>query len=225
MQPVPGRSEPHPVVDGVRATKSRDCSPVASDIVRSAPIPGLDFLHRVSDLFEHLSSSLHDDQWELPTPCSDWSVAQLVNHVVGGNWFTIRILNEQPADVAIADTIESFTPSLDRVAAAVSSTRTQTELSAQPGALDRRCSHVVGYLSGAEALQLRLHDLIIHNWDLARALDTPATIADDLIAWAIADLLAPDSLSARHFDIASSDLARHEAEPQLRLLAAFGRSG
>ncbi|MHB1533489.1 MAG: maleylpyruvate isomerase family mycothiol-dependent enzyme [Acidimicrobiales bacterium] len=28
---------------------------------------------------------VRDDQWGLPTPCEDWTVRDLVEHVVGGN--------------------------------------------------------------------------------------------------------------------------------------------
>ncbi len=56
----------------------------------------LDILVRASDVFERLCASL-DDRWDLPTPCSEWNLGQLVDHVTGGNWFTIEILNGEPA--------------------------------------------------------------------------------------------------------------------------------
>ena len=33
-----------------------------------------------------------DDQWELPTPCSDWNVRQLVNHLVYENRWTVPLM-------------------------------------------------------------------------------------------------------------------------------------
>src|SRR5215510_7865061 len=33
-------------------------------------------------------NAVRDDQWELPTPCSDWNVRELVNHVVGEDLWT-----------------------------------------------------------------------------------------------------------------------------------------
>ena len=33
-----------------------------------------------------------DDQWELPTPCSDWNVRQLVNHLVYEDRWTVPLM-------------------------------------------------------------------------------------------------------------------------------------
>lgn len=178
----------------------------------------------MGDAFQRLCSSIVDDQWNLPTPCTDWDVGQLVDHVIGGNWFTIHILEGQSADEAMAAAIASFTPDFDRTGAAIASTRSQRDLFVQPGVLAGCYSHVAGDLAGSEVLRVRLHEMIIHGWDLATAIHPPANISDDLVGWALADLATPDSVSAQLFEITESELSNHEVDPQVRLLAAFGRS-
>jgi uncharacterized protein (TIGR03086 family) len=38
------------------------------------------------------------DQWDLPTPCADWNVRALVNHVVGESLWTAPLLEGRRID-------------------------------------------------------------------------------------------------------------------------------
>ena len=40
-------------------------------------------------------SCVTEDQWEDPTPCADWSVRDLVNHVAGEDRWTVPLLEGQ----------------------------------------------------------------------------------------------------------------------------------
>jgi uncharacterized protein (TIGR03086 family) len=182
----------------------------------------LEVLYRVSDLWQETVFAIGDDQWGLPTPCTEWDVGQLVDHVIGGNWFTIAILEGQSADTAMASAINSFTAGLDRAATAATTTRAQRDLLGTAGMLDGRYSHTAGELTGGDVLRLRLHDLIIHHWDLGQALHPPAMIDDDLVSWALSDLAAPDSLPATHFEL-PVPAPGNGRDRHTRLLAAFGR--
>lgn len=195
---------------------------VACWLVKPSQQSDLEVLHRVSYLWETTTSAVGDRQWALPTPCTEWDVGQLVDHVIGGNWFTIAILEGEPADAAMASAIESFAPGLDRAATVAATIEAQRELFATDGVLDGRYSHTAGDLAGTDVLRLRLHDLIIHHWDLAHALDPPATIEADLVSWAIGDLASSDSLASTHFELPPAPPG-DSVDWHTRLLAAFGR--
>src|SRR5829696_6235060 len=50
-------------------------------------------LHRRAvEEFDARVRAVGDDQWELPTPCSDWNVRQLVNHLVYENRWTVPLM-------------------------------------------------------------------------------------------------------------------------------------
>lgn len=183
----------------------------------------IEILHRVSDEFGQRCVGLDEDDFSLPTPCTEWDVGQLTDHVLGGNWFTINILNGATAEEAMAAAMKMFTADLDRAEAFASSSRAQCELFAEPAILERQFSHVVGDLSGANVLTLRIHELIIHGWDLSHAVAPPATIAADLVSWALEELAAPNSLMARHFKVDRTALDR-PTDPLQRLLSSFGRT-
>ncbi|MEX1164942.1 MAG: maleylpyruvate isomerase N-terminal domain-containing protein [Nitriliruptor sp.] len=169
-----------------------------------------------------LFESVHGVDWDRPTPCTEWTLGDLTEHVTGGNRFTIRILSGDTSADAMASARRSFAEDRDTRRSLVTSTLELVDHLGVAGVLDQIYHHVDGDLSGHEVLRLRLHDLIIHTWDLAQVLQaTPARIRPELVSWALADISA-DELTARHFGLelptdgdASSD--------QDTLLSAFGR--
>ncbi len=40
--------------------------------------------------------AIRDDQWSAPTPCADWCVRDVLNHLVGGNWGFVPVLTGRP---------------------------------------------------------------------------------------------------------------------------------
>jgi uncharacterized protein (TIGR03086 family) len=187
----------------------------------------LDALASAGERFERECAQV-GDRWADPTPCTEWDAGQLVDHVIGGNRFTVGVLSGQSADDALRDAIASFGPDAGsgagRLAAAAASIRDQLDAFTQPGALERRCHHVAGELAGTDVCRLRIHDLIVHGWDLAQALHPPADVPGDLVTWALAELSAGDSLSAQLFGVDPASLASSPEPPHVALLTAFGRS-
>jgi uncharacterized protein (TIGR03086 family) len=178
-------------------------------------------LAKISAEFARLCASVRDEQWSLPTPCTEWNLGQLVDHVTGGNRFTIRILDGERADAAMAETVKSFGEGHESRAGALESIEAQRVAFDQPGVLDRVCDHVVGRLTGRGVLRIRLHELIIHTWDIAEALEPPASIHDEFVAWSLAEIAGSESNTVERFAL---DVAALEGrQSQQSLLAAFGR--
>ena len=182
----------------------------------------LALLARVSSDFELLCASIRDPQWSLPTPCTEWNLEQLVDHVIGGNRFTIRILAGESADAAMAETVRSFDERHETRAAALESINEQLLAFDEAGVLDGTFHHVAGELTGREVLRIRLHELIIHSWDIAQALDPRAFIRDEFVAWSFAEITHPESNTEELFALDTSSLEGEQSER--KLLAAFGRS-
>ncbi|MFD3525801.1 TIGR03086 family metal-binding protein [Streptomyces sp. NPDC058653] len=113
-----------------------------------------------------LVESIGDDQWGNPTPCSDWSVRELVDHLQDGqSSFRIALTGQAgPAS-------ESFRQSGAALAAAF----------AEAGALERTVRIPLGEVPGAVALHLQTLEHLVHGWDLARALGRTVVFADALV--------------------------------------------
>src|SRR5262249_56776694 len=58
--------------------------------------PLVEQLGRASDAVAGLISNIRADQWSAPTPCTDWTVRQLVNHLIGMNRVFAALLADQP---------------------------------------------------------------------------------------------------------------------------------
>ena len=153
-----------------------------------------------ADLVDALTG-IDECQAVLPTPCTEWNLADLVDHVTGGNWYTVRVLAGDTSDEALAATMTRFAVGSASSSVAVQSATDQLEAFKNAGALDRSWHHVAGSLSGRQILRLRVHDLIVHTWDIDETCRPPASVPTKLAEWGRRELQAADSLTSKHFGI------------------------
>lgn len=170
--------------------------------------------------FGHRLARVADDQWSSSTPCDEWDVQYLVAHVVGGNRFTLAILDGRSADDAIAEVMSSPQLGDDPVAAWSATAALQAAAFRRPNALDTQVDHPVGTITAADLLGFRVFDIALHTWDLARAIG-----ADEVLPVALVDAvigIVENGLPGMGFGIRSAPPAPG-ASPQERLLAMTGR--
>ncbi len=101
------------------------------------------------------------DQWDLPSPCTEWSVREVAEHLIGGNdLFTRALSGEVPTSPGGAGGVPgAYRRSAERLLGAFR----------EPGVMEMEVQVPFGTVSGAIALQLRLTEVLVHGWDLARA--------------------------------------------------------
>ena len=165
---------------------------------------------------------IQPDQWSAPTPCSDWNVRALVDHVIRWNTFVPEFL----AGKSIADIPDAFGRDVlgaDPASAAARSAEESISAFNAPGALELLVHHPYGELPGAQVLYLRLFDNVIHGWDLATALGVAHPIDPE-----VAGLLYAVSDAQRDAIRASGAFGPEvpvapDADIQTRLLGLLGR--
>ncbi len=176
-----------------------------------------------TDLVDALAG-ITESEARLPTPCAEWNLTDLVDHVTGGNWFTIRVLAGDTAEAAMAATVTRFAGGSASPSDAIGAATDQLEAIRRPGVLDGTWHHVAGRLPGRQLVRLRLHDLIIHTWDINETRRPPASISMALAQWGLDELDDDESLMAAHFAIPEVAPDRPGAEdPPSSYLQAFGR--
>lgn len=147
----------------------------------------LALLDRAAAHFGAVVDGLKPDQLGSPTPCADWDVEALLQHVVGGNNWAMMLLNAVAADDAMTFARQtSF--SGDLAADYVTGVRGMRQAFGAEGALAKTVFHPAGKMTGRQFLRMRATDLTIHAWDLARAIGADETLPDDLVTAALAQL-------------------------------------
>ncbi len=129
--------------------------------------------------FERRVRAVRSAQWSWSTPCSEWDVRQLVNHVTRGNLNYVGLLDSATAaDFLRARDADAL--GTDPVGAYVRSVRRCAEAFASPGALRRVLDYPLGRVTGDQALAVRTVDTAVHTWDLARAIGLAEEVAHRL---------------------------------------------
>ena len=183
---------------------------------------GAEALERSGREFRQRLVEVESDDWARPTPCDEWSVRDLVNHVVGGNLRYVMILAGEPADAVVrtreqdwlgSDPLGSFDDAFARV----------IESFSVPGILAAAVRHPrLGAMTADQLRVLRVNELTVHAWDLARAVDTDDRLDEEVVAWLLERL---EPLLATRAGLYEPDAADDlpAAGPQGRLLRLLGR--
>jgi uncharacterized protein (TIGR03086 family) len=172
--------------------------------------------------FRRVLAGVGHEHWELATPCEEWDVRELVNHVLGGNVRYTMLLHGAGADEMAAtrsmdhiggDTLASFDRSAAEVMAAFE----------EPDALERNVHHPAGDRSGFDLLWLRVAEWTIHASDLARAIGGDETLDPDLVDTLLARLTEHGTGLESGGYYADPSPAQADAPAQTRLLLTVGR--
>jgi uncharacterized protein (TIGR03086 family) len=190
---------------------------VARSDAERAPL--VEQLGRASGAVAGLISNIRADQWSAPTPCTDWTVRQLVNHLIGMNRvFAALLAGQPPPPRPSADHIED-----DPVGAYRDSAAELQDAFGRPGVLERAYPGPLGTATGAERLKIRLYDLLAHGWDLAQATEQPADLPDDLAAQSLAFARTQLNGQARPGRFGPAQSVAEQAPAIERLAAFLGR--
>ncbi|CPR05646.1 hypothetical protein BN971_00618 [Mycobacterium bohemicum DSM 44277] len=180
-----------------------------------APDP-LSLYRAATDRAVAVVEAVRPDQLGWPTPCSEWSVQALIDHLVGGAQYLLAAATgAEPAPPEGAP-ITGYRTWVERVLTAVAS----------PGATARVCVSPLGFeWSVAEAVAGTFMDVLIHSWDLARATGQDDRLDPDLVG-ACAAMFLPDMPErGREAGIVGPEVpVPPGASAQDRLLAAMGRT-
>lgn len=162
------------------------------------------------------------EDWARPTPNAEWSVRDLVGHLVDEQLWVPPLLSGRTTE-EIGSPYRGDPLGDEPLRAWTTAAEAAREAFAEPGALDRSVELSYGPASAAAYCQEMTTDLAVHAWDLARALGGDETIDDGLLTDVYertipyADVLAGSGLFAPRVDVPD------DADLLTRTLALFGR--
>lgn len=177
---------------------------------------------RAVEEFGRRVHAVADDRWRRPTPCADWNVHQLVNHVVGENaWLVPLLAGSTIADVG--DRLDGDLLGDDPRRAWDEAASAAVAAAGEDGVLDRVVHVSFGDISGREYLSQVTSDHVIHAWDLARGAGGDERLDADLVAFA-SGYLEPQADAWRAGGVFGPAVeVAPDADAQTRLLGVTGR--
>jgi uncharacterized protein (TIGR03086 family) len=166
-------------------------------------------------------AAVSDDQWDRPTPCSDWTVRDLANHVVGEDRWTVPLV-EGKTMADVGDALDGDLLGSDpRGAAAQAADDALASVEvAIPEGLTVHLSYGDEELD--EYLRQLVADHVIHGWDLAVATGGDSRIEPDLVDDVARWYAERESLYRQAGIVGERPEGDHDS-PQAALLAGFGR--
>ena len=115
---------------------------------------------RAQDAFAGVLANVSLDQLGAPTPCSEWTIRDLIEHVIGGNENVGPWAGSPDEPPARPDNIVAA----HRAAAAAAQ-----QVFARPDGMSTMFKLPFGEIPGQVFIGMRTSDVLTHAWDLAAA--------------------------------------------------------
>jgi uncharacterized protein (TIGR03086 family) len=135
-------------------------------------------LRTLGPLLGDVVGAIRADQLDAPTPCSRFTVRDVLDHMIGGATTFAAAFRGTPPPAGSAPAADSspsvlaaFGPALSDLAAAIS----------EPGALDRTVSSPFGDVQGEFFARFVVLDGLVHGWDLSVATGQAYSPPDELV--------------------------------------------
>ena len=181
-------------------------------------------LQRVVDQTTAIVDNIGTDQLTASTPCSEWDVKDVINHIVGGStMFAISAEQGSVPDDVLGQLMGGDNLGDDYKGAWKTASTRAMAVFGEPGVLDRIVKLPFGEMPAGVALNIAIFDVAVHATDLATSTDQ--TIADtDLLETALdfgRQMIGPELRQPGVFD--AEQPAPEGASATDRLLAFAGR--
>lgn len=174
-------------------------------------------------LFTERVHVVRADQWDDPTPCTEWSVRDLVNHLTSEQLWVPDLVSEGATIAEVGDAYDGDVLGTRPRAVWDAAARAARKAFAEPGALERTVWLSYGQTPAVAYCTQMITDAVVHSWDLSRAIGAPERMPAALVHFALeevtpyASALFQTGLFAPPVEPPPGD------SPQTRLLALLGR--
>ena len=185
---------------------------------------GAEILEQANASTEKILANVSADQLTLASPCASWAVRDVVNHLVGNNfWFEAiardGVAPERPNNAAPDETggdyVGRFREGSSRAVSAFAS------------AMDKTLDLGFAQMPGSVFILMASADQFVHGWDIAKATGQETALDSDLAAGflafyrqAIADAFRGPDAAAPFGPAVTTD----RTDPVSELIAFSGRN-
>lgn len=172
--------------------------------------------------FDRRVRAVRSDQWHEPTPCSEWDVRVLVDHLVTEQLWVPLLLDGATVE-DVDDRFDGDQLGDDPVAAWARASAAAREAFAAPGAMYRPVELSYGRRPAEGYCEEMTMDLAVHAWDLARGIGADEQLDPDLVEAVYEGVRRhAEALSATGLFDPPVPVGE-DVDTQTRLLASLGR--
>ncbi len=185
-------------------------------------------LELVTRRTKEVASGVTQTQAADATPCSEWSVVDLFNHLIGGLEFTAGCITGNVPNIRPNEAESSYRSETDVAVltrAYHAAVDRALELAADPDALERTAITPFGEMPVARIMMGTVMDQLVHCWDLARATGQDTTLDSEMVDFAY-DMLVSGGFAdmGRQAGFVGPEVAvPASASMQDRMIAYMGR--
>lgn len=167
--------------------------------------------------------AVRPSDWERSTPCSEWNLRQLVNHVVGVQFRIAKLLRGGTRQEYVANREDDWLGP-DHISSWQRGIREYDEALKSLRGLEVEVDYRVP-MTAREAVRLTAFDTAVHTWDIARAIGANERLPESLATFALAAIEGYlESAALAALFAAPSAGAPRDGSPQARLLYLAGRA-
>jgi uncharacterized protein (TIGR03086 family) len=167
-----------------------------------------------------VARGVRPEQFGSPTPCAEWNVEQLMNHLIGSlEYFKARGEGNQAGPPQSAPPT-SYVQTVQALQSAAMATAAAWR---RPGALEQTIDTGAGQMPGSALATMALSEMLTHSWDLAKATGQRMPADDVEVEGVLAGMKQTLKPEARQPNFGPESKAPNGAPPIDRLAAFLGR--
>ena len=183
----------------------------------------LDRHHQALAEFDRTVHLVRADQWDNSTPCTEWTVRDLVNHLVAEQLWARHLLGGAKL-AEVGDRYDGDVLGDDPVRAWEEASKAAREAWTRDGTIEGKVHLSFGEADASLYCWQMTGDLAVHAWDLAMGIGAPQPIEDDIaeallrVVGPIIESTAPPGILAPPVEVPAT------ASAPDRLVALMGRA-
>ncbi|MEU6125500.1 TIGR03086 family metal-binding protein [Streptomyces sp. NPDC047123] len=175
------------------------------------------------DLFTDRVHAVGAGQWDDATPCTDWTVRDLVAHLTSEQLWVPPLVRDGATTESVGDAFDGDVLGPDPVTSWDTAAAASRAAFRAAGALDRTVRLSFGETSAAFYCGQMTTDLVVHAWDLSRAVGADEALPAGLVDFALGEVTPYAAELEKSGLFAPAVQPPPDADAQTELLNLLGR--
>ena len=186
------------------------------------PVDDVATMQKVVAEANRVIGGITPEQLGQSTPCADWDVRALLNHVTGGSdMFAEGVSQGAISDERVGELLGTDRLGNDYQGAFAAASQRALDAFETPGAAEKTVTLPFGTMPAGMALNIAIFDVAVHSWDLAKATGQSTALDSEVLEPALAVGTAMIDDNMRSMGIFGPAVPVADDAPTQDRLAAF----